>query len=181
MEVSWVISADFGDPVVKSSKLKEIGSLWGSWKTWRSWSTDNVLCSDDTKAQELIKRAFHGVCNFYIPEKSYIKLGRPTGVKVFGGDFPDDFPNQEDVIALHLCSQSELVLCLGFDMTDITETDATGKFLARSYEAAVRAVIKNNPNTQFVFINHPGDLDKSFNSLQNISCDSYENVLQLLT
>ena len=103
------------------------------------------------------------------------------GVKVFDGDFPDDFPKQEDVIALHLCSHSEIVLCLGFDLQEVSVTDPKAKFLAKSYEAAVRAVIKNNLNTQFVFIDHPDELDKSFITLENISCDSYENVLKLLT
>ena len=142
MEISWVLSEDYNDPIVKSEQLKDIGSTWGSWKTWRSWSTDNVLCADNTKAQDLIKRAFHSVCNFYIPQKSYIFLNRPTGVKVFEGDFPDDFTKQEDVIAIHLCSQSELVLCMGFDLQEVTETDPKAKFLAKSYETAIRAVIK---------------------------------------
>ena len=181
MEISWVLSEDYNDPIVKSEQLKDIGSTWGSWKTWRSWSTDNVLCADNAKAQELIKRAFHSVCNFYIPQKSYTFLNRPTGVKVFEGDFPDDFAKQEDVIAIHLCSHSELVLCMGFDLQEVTETEPKTKFLAKSYEAAIRAVIKNNPNTQFVFIDHPGELDKSLRDLENISCDTYENVLQLLT
>ena len=181
MEISWVLSEDYNDPIVKSEQLKDIGSTWGSWKTWRSWSTDNVLCADNTKAQDLIKRAFHSVCNFYIPQKSYILLNRPTGVRVFEGDFPDDFTKQEDVIAMHLCSQSELVLCMGFDLQEVTETDPKAKFLAKSYETAIRAVIKNNPNTQFVFIDHPGELDKSLKDLENISCDTFENVLQLLT
>jgi hypothetical protein len=181
MEISWVLSEDYNDPIVKSEQLKDIGSTWGSWKTWRSWSTDNVLCADNTKAQDLIKRAFHSVCNFYIPQKSYILLNRPTGVRVFEGDFPDDFTKQEDVIAIHLCSQSELVLCMGFNLQEVTETDPKAKFLAKSYETAIRAVIKNNPNTQFVFIDHPGELDKSLKDLENISCDTYENVLQLLT
>ena len=181
MEISWVLSEDYADPIVKSEQLKDIGSTWGSWKTWRSWSTDNVLCADNTKAQDLIKRAFHSVCNFYIPQKSYIILNRPTGVKVFEGDFPDDFTKQEDVIAIHLCSQSELVLCMGFDLQEVIETDPKAKFLAKSYETAIRAVIKNNPNTQFVFIDHPGELDKSLKDIENISCDTFENVLQLLT
>ena len=181
MEVSWVLSEDYADPIVKSETIKNIGSTWGSWKTWRSWSTDNVLCADDTKAQDLIKRAFHSVCNFYIPKESYTLLNRPAGVKIFDGNFPDDFPKQEDVIAMHLCSDSELVLCLGFDLQEVTTTDPKSKFLSKSYQAAVRSLIKNNPSTQFVFIDHPGELDKSFENLENISCDSYENVLQLLT
>ena len=181
MEISWVISEDYNDPIVKSEKLKEIGSTWGSWKTWRAYSTDNVLCADNTKAQDLIKRAFHSVCNFYIPQKSYTLLNRPTGVKVFDGDFPDDFTKQEDVIAMHLCSQSELVLLLGFNLQEVTEEDPTAKFLAKSYQAAIRSDVKNNPNTQWVFIDHSEDMEKSLKDLENITCDTYENVLQLLT
>lgn len=181
MEVAWVLSEDYADPIAKSDTIKDIGATWGSWKTWRSWSTDNVLCADNTKAQDLIKRAFHSVCNFYIPQKSYTLLNRPAGVKVFDGDFPDDFAKQEDVIAMHLCCQSELVLCMGFNLQEVTAEDPKTKFLQQSYLAAIRGVIKNNPNTQFVFIDHPGDLDKTFEICENISCDTYENVLQLLT
>ena len=181
MEVAWVLSEDYADPLVKADTIRDIGATWGSWKTWRSWSTDNVLCANDNKAQELIKRAFHSVCNFYIPKKSYVFLNRPTGVKVFDGDFPDDFAKQEDVIAMHLCSASELVLCMGFNIEEVTVDDVKAKFFAKSYLAAIRGVIKNNPNTQFVFIDHPGEIDESFANLENISCDTYENVLQLLT
>jgi hypothetical protein len=47
MEVAWVLSEDYVDPIVKSETIKDIGTTWGSWKTWRSWSTDNVLCADN--------------------------------------------------------------------------------------------------------------------------------------
>ena len=181
MQISWVISSEYKDDKATPEQLKAIGNTWGSWKTWRSYSTTNVLCANDEKARDLIKRAFHSVCNFYIPKESYTLLNRPAGVKVFDGNFPDDFPKQEDVIAMHLCSGCELILCLGFDLQEITTTDPKSKFLSKSYQAAVRSLIKNNPNTQFVFIDHPGELDKSFENLENISCDTYENVLQLLT
>ena len=62
----------------------------------------------------------------------------------------------------------------------MSASEPKAKFLAKSYLAAVRGVIKNNPNTQFVFIDHESALDKTFENLENISCDSYENVLQLL-
>ena len=113
-------------------------------------------------------------------EKNFFEK-KISSKKVFDGDFPDDFPKQEDVIAMHLCSSSELVLCMGFDLQEVTATDPKAKFLAKSYLAAVRGVIKNNPNTQFVFIDHGNDLDKTFDNIENISCDTYENVLQLLT
>ena len=72
-------------------------------------------------------------------------------------------------------------MLLGFNLQEVTEEDTTAKFLAKSYQAAIRSVVKNNPNTQFVFIDHPGELDKSLKDLKNITCDTYENVLQLLT
>ena len=120
------------------------------------------------------------MCNFYIPQKSYAALGRPPGVQVFDGQFPGDFDNQEDIVAMHLVSKSDLVLLLGFNLAEVTDTDATVKHLNKSYQAAACAVIKNNSSTTWVVIDHLTDLDKSFANLENISCDTYENVLQLL-
>ena len=180
MQVSWVISAEYKDTKVTPEQLNSIGNTWGSWKTWRNYSTTNVLCATDTKAQELIKRAFHSVCNFYIPQESYATLGRPPGVQVFDGKFPGEFDDQEDVVAMHLVSKSELVLLLGFNLEEITDTDAAVKHLRKNYQAAASAVIKNNPDTTWVVIDHPEDLDKRFEKLENITCDTYESVLQLL-
>ena len=57
MNVSWVLADTLTlDPLVNIDAMKEIGPMWGSWKTWRSCQTDNVICYDLGKAQELIKR-----------------------------------------------------------------------------------------------------------------------------
>ena len=180
MQVSWVISSEYKDDKATPEQLKAIGNTWGSWKTWRSYSTTNVLCTNNEKARDLIKRAFHSVCNFYIPQKSYAALGRPPGVQVFDGQFPGDFDNQEDIVAMHLVSKSDLVLLLGFNLAEVMDTDATVKHLKKSYQAAACAVIKNNLSTQWVVIDHLTDLDKIFSTVENITCDTYESVLQLL-
>ena len=180
MQVSWVISAEYKDDKAKPEQLKAIGNTWGSWKTWRLYNTANVLCANDEKARELIKRAFHGVCNFYIPQQSYAALERPSGVNVFDGKFPTEFDNQEDIVAMHLVSKSDLVLLLGFDLQEITDTDPTARHLKKNYQAAASGVIKNNADTTWVVLDHLEDLDKSFANMENISCDTYENVLQLL-
>ena len=121
MQVSWVISSEYKDDKATPEQLKAIGNTWGSWKTWRSYSTTNVLCTNDEKARDLIKRAFHSVCNFYIPQKSYAALGRPPGVQVFDGQFPGDFDNQEDIENI-TCDTYESVLQLLGDLNLDSDT-----------------------------------------------------------
>lgn len=69
-----------------------------------------------------------------------------------------------------------------WDLTlqEITDTDPTARHLRKNYQAAAGGVIKNNADTTWVVIDHLADLDKSFVNMENISCDTYENVLQLL-
>jgi hypothetical protein len=180
MQISWIIGDKFDDPLVTAELLGKHGSTWGSWRTWRAYSTDNVLCADESKAEDLIKRAFHSVCNFYIPETSYARLNRPNSVQVFNGEFPTDFDNKEEIIAMHLASVNDIVLLLGFDLQEITDTDPVIKHTKKNYEAAFRGAVKNYETTQWVLVDHPGELDKTFKDFANLSCDSYENVLYLL-
>ena len=78
MNIQWVLANDLVlDPTVDIVRMKRGGGFWGSWKTWRAYNTDNVICHDLTKAQELIKRAFQATCNFYIPNSAYTALNRP--------------------------------------------------------------------------------------------------------
>jgi hypothetical protein len=120
MKISWVLSDRVElDPTVDIDKLKNIGAFWGSWRTWRAYQTDNVLCNDFNKADELLKRAFHAVCNLYIPNTHYATLNRPTGVKLYEGKFLHDVDHQEEIVALHLAaSVTDIVLLLGFDFSE---------------------------------------------------------------
>ena len=114
MNICWVL-ADSAvlDPTQDLEQLKQIGPFWGSWKTWRAYSTDNVICHDQIKANELLARAFQVTCNFYIPNQVYETLDQPKGVHVYQGDFTHDVEHREQIVAMHLAaSRSDIVLLL---------------------------------------------------------------------
>lgn len=182
MRICWIVADEFNDPLTDPETLANIGSTWGSWRTWRAWNTDNVLCNDAKKAKELITRAFQAVCNLYIPKQHYVMLERPVGVKLYEGEFPAEFSGVEDIVSMHLVSaHNDLVLLLGFDLSTPAQTDAYELHKRKNYLSAFRAAVKMYPDTQWVLINHNQELDASIKQLENLSCDSYENVLKLLS
>jgi hypothetical protein len=180
MRISWIIADDFADPTIDPEQLKSIGPVWGSWRTWRAWSTDNVICHDLGRAQELIQRAFQAVCNLFVPNRHFSALNNPTRVGVYEGDFPGEMDNPEEIVAMHLASSSsDLILLLGYDLSKITADDRFDRHKKLNYMNAFRATINTYPEVQFVLIDHPGDLDKSFQSITNLTCDKFQTVLQL--
>jgi hypothetical protein len=182
MRVCWIVSEQFASTHVTAEQLKDIAPSWGSWKTWRAWNTDNVLCHDVTKAQELIQRAFHSVCNFYTANKNYAQLNRPARVNLYEGDFPGTLDRPEEIIAMHLVAeQNDLVLLLGFDLAPKQFDDKFETHKQLNYVNAFRATLNTYPNTQWVLIDHPEDLDKSLKNITNLSCDQFESVLKLLS
>jgi len=181
VRVSWIIADNFDDPAVDPNTLTEIGSTWGSWRTWRIWNTDNVLCYDKAKAKDLVTRAFQAVCNLYLPKNAYADLGRPVGVQLFDGEFPAEFDGVEEVIAMHLLAdKNDLVLLLGYNLSEPDTNDAFERHKRENYLAAFMSAIKMYPETQWVVLNHDAELITNLQELENITCDSYENVLQLL-
>lgn len=181
MRSCWIVADDFVSPHIEPQTLKDVAPVWGSWKTWRAWNTDNVLCHDENKSRELIQRAFQAVCNFYVPKKQYAELGRPLKVNLYEGDFPGEMDRPEEIVAMHLVAENnDLVLLLGYNLTEITETDKYLKHKALNYQNAFRATVNTYPDTQWVLIDHPGDLAKSFQTIPNITCDNFDNVLKLL-
>ena len=185
MNISWVIADGYQvDPTIDLNMLKNIGPIWGSWRTWRSCGTDNVICHDATKSQELIQRDFQKNCNFFVPEKNYRALGRPQGVQFYGGGFEHETHSIEDVVALHLASScSGIVLMLGFNLQKIS-TEITDRFelhKLKNYQGLIRSLIDNRSGIQWVLIEHDSDTDKYFRELDNFTKDSLKNVLDLLT
>ena len=181
MKISIIIADNFDHPDIDPDVLSNIGSTWGSWRTWRTWSTDNVICYDKVKAKELVTRAFQAVCNLYVLETVYAEIERPTGVKLFAGEFPEEFDNIEEVIAMHLVADSaDIVLLLGYDLTDPTTDDAYEKHKRNNYLAAFSSVVRMHPNTQWVILDHSDNLPDNFGDCENISCDTLSNVLNLL-
>ena len=176
MKISWVIAEGYQfDPTVNVDTVRDIGPIWGSWTTWRGCGTDNVICNNKPKAEQLIAQQFHNGCNFYIPDSLWGELGNPGRVQRYGGSFQHDMEHTDDIVALHLASnQSDVILMLGFSLMPITDTNN------QHYYGHTLSVIKQNTDTQWVLVDHLADLDKNFQDLPNLTCDTLENVLKLL-
>ena len=183
MRITWVLADETVlSPDQDIAQLKMIGSTWGSWRTWRAYGTDNVICHDVKKASELLKRAFQAVCNFYLPNEHYALLDRPLGVNLYQGAFVHDVVRQEEIIALHLAaSQSDIVLLLGFDCSEQeNSTDLMQEHQAQHYQGLFRQVILDNPEKQWVLIDHDADIRQSLDDLPNLTKDTMSNALTLL-
>jgi hypothetical protein len=182
MRINWVIATGHQfDPTVDVETLKQIGPIWGSWATWRGCATDNVICHNTAKAKELIKRKFQDGCNFYIPEKHYQELNRPTPVKLYGGAFEEQVTHIDDIISLHLATEtSDLVLLVGFNFSEIVNPgDRFELHKIKNYYGLIHSLVATS-SVQFVLLDHAAELDKSYRDLTNLTCDTMENVLQLL-
>jgi len=182
VRISWVVAAGHSlDPAVDVERMKSVGPVWGSWRTWRSCGTDNVICHQQQKGRELLDRAFQAVCNFYLPRSLYEPLSRPVGVRLYDGDFDREVDDIEDIVALHLAgANSDIVLILGFDWTlpdDVTDRFERHKITNR--HGLMRSAISNMNTTQWVAIDC-ANMHKSYQNLSNLTCDSWQNALQLL-
>ena len=181
MNVSWVLADNIIlDPLADLPTMKEIGPLWGSWKTWRACSTDNVICHDQKKVVELIKRDFHKSCNFYIPNNTWVDLGRPDPVRLYEGKFIDEF-QPEEIIGMHLAAgSSDIVLLLGFDLSQKEKNpDKMVEHRAQAYRSLILHAIQDNPEIQWVLVDHPDPIMKMLETLPNLTQDTMVNALEL--
>ena len=183
MRVAWVVAT--GHAVGADTNLnaiKAIGPIWGSHETWRAWSTDNVVCNDRTRARELLDRAFQAVCNFYVPRSEYEFLQRPVGVRLYEGLYREEVDAIDDIVTLHLCAScSDIVLMLGYDLTPIPKLeDRLARHRMINRHGLIRSIISASPETQWVVVDSAGDLDKAYQTLPNLTCDTMANALQLL-
>lgn len=181
MNINFVLSNSAEiDPVIDLQRVKDLGSFWGGWRTWRSCQTDNVICYDLAKSKELIDREFYKICNFYIPNSVYATLDRPTGVKLYEGDFAHDLDNHEDIVSMHLATaNSDIVLLIGFDLQEpIKLEDRLAEHRATNYRNLVRQVIVDNPKIQWVVLDHPAEFRKDLQTLPNLGRDTLVNILQ---
>jgi len=183
MRVNIVYASQYVPPAdLDSDLLKSIGSTWGSWRTWRDCLTDNVICNDLGHARELLKRNLQTSCNLYVAEKFYAKLGRPSGLNYYQGNFEGDALDIEDVIAMHLVSTNcDLVLLLGFNLANPgTSSDRLVLRQMKNRFGLLRSCIAQNTDVQWVLVDHTNAPDKAFSDLINLTCDTRENVLKLL-
>lgn len=184
MNIQWVLADNLIlDPTADMTKMKEAGAFWGSWKTWRAYNTDNVICHDMQKAQELVKRAFQAVCNLYIPNSVYNKIDRPQSVKLYEGDFMGhDVYNQDEIVAMNLAgSVCEVVLLAGFDWSPKEENpDKNQAIRDRNYYGLIEQAIKSRPDVQWILVDHVGEIRPQLKQYTNLDKDSLENVLTIL-
>jgi hypothetical protein len=182
MNISWVLAdSSSADPTVDIAEFKRLGALWGSWRTWRAWQTDNVVCHDQRKADELLRRNFQNNCNFYIPNSVYTSLGRPDGIRLYEGAFIHDVDRQEEIVAMHLAgTTSDIVLLFGFDLSELTSNP--DKLLANRalhHRNHIRQAINDFNQIQWVVVDHEGELDPNLVNLGNITTDTLQAVLAL--
>lgn len=182
MNISWVLADDAElDPTQSMDELKRVGPLWGSWRGWRAYQTDNVICHDQNKAAELVRRQFQKHCNFYIPNSIYTALSRPDSVRVYAGDFVHDVVRQEEIVAMHLAaSTSDVVLLLGWHLGELPpEPDKIRANQARHHRNLFRQAIQDYAQTQWVVIDHSGALARELTVLPNITVDTMTTALAL--
>jgi hypothetical protein len=180
-KISWVLADSVVlDPTQDIEELKRVGAFWGSWRTWRAYQTDNVICHDQVKADELIQREFQKLCNFYIPESVNTNLNRPEGVKVYAGEFVHDVIRQEEIVAMHLAATtSDIVIMLGWDFTEReTDPDRLQANQAQHYRNLVQQAFITYNHVQWVVVDHPETIMKELIGLSNLSIDTMENVLK---
>jgi len=78
-----------------------------------------------------------------------------------------------------VANQNDLVLLLGFDLSEKTNDDRFENHKRLNYINAFRAVLNSHANTQWVLIDHPGEVTKKI-TLPNLSKDSFDSVLKQL-
>lgn len=178
MNIVWALADDvFIDDAVDLTRLKSIGSIWGSWRTWKGYGTDNVVCHNRRKARELLDTKFNNQCNFYIPNADVETLGRPTGVRLYEGSFLDiDIKNEDELVVVNLVGTlADVVLLLGFEF-DPSDTDTK----TRNYNGLFTHAIKSRPDVQWVLVDTKSELPEEMTNLDNLTQDTLVNVLQLL-
>lgn len=181
-QMSWVLAdTTVFDPAEDLDALKRVGAFWGSWHIWRSCQVDNVVCHDQLKADELIKRNFQQRCNFYVPDSVYVSLNRPDLVKVYAGEFVHDVIRQEEIVALHLAaSTNDIVLLFGWDLTELKlESDRLLANQQLHHRNMVRQALITYNQTTWVIVDHPEPLDPNIAQLENVVTDTLATVLDL--
>ena len=102
-------------------------------------------------------------------------------MRFYDGDFDQELDNIEDIVAMHLAAaSSDIVLMLGFEFVMPEKvTDRFEQHKITNRHGLVRSAIAGRPLVQWVAVD-TDDLDKSYQTLPNLTCDTMPNVLQLL-
>lgn len=180
MKITWSLADSAHlNPSIDIDTIKNIGPLWGGVQTWREWSTDNVVCHDLHRARDLVTRQFHTRCNMYLPASVFQELDRPSGVKLYNGEFHQAVDNPDDIVSMHLAaSGSDIVLLVGFDLAGKNlDHDKLAKHKWHNYKHYIKHIILGNPTVQWVLLDQVAEIDKDLEDLPNLLFDKLDNVL----
>ena len=182
MRISWVIGQEIPANALDVKVVKEVASSWGSWSTWKQYKTDNCICTNESESKELLRRAFHAVCNFYIMQDSYNRVGSPAGVKLFDGTFKNDsIANKDDIVALNLVApNNDIVLMSGFDFSPLDVNDPLTMITREEYYFNINELMKTHSTVQFVLVDYTHELAMWAKELPNLSVDDMDSVKSLL-
>ena len=169
MRSSLVISEDVTGEIVHD--INALGDTWGSCRVLADYKLSNCICTDISIAKQLITNKVHQKSTLYIKQEHYQAVGSPVGVKLINSE-TNNLINIDDIIALNLVRDSEIVLLLGFDFTEDSERD--------EYYFNVQEIIKSEPETQFVFVEYNNELPTWLMKFDNVTQDTVENVRSLL-
>ena len=178
MNIAWLFAENtLLPPATDVQAIKNVAPIWGSWRTQRGYQTDNVICWDPAQATQLVAQGYGAICNLFVHQSVYDELGKPEGVRVFGGEFVHAVDSYDDVVGMHLVSSAaDVILMVGFDFTESkTPTESRTNYLGLAAQ-----VVRDHSKQQWVMIDHSTELAKSFAGMENITCDKMKNVLQLL-
>ena len=93
-----------------------------------------------------------------------------------------DVDGQDEIIAMNLAaSVSEVVLLIGFDWSQ--KLQPADKFLeikAKNYQGMISNAVRSMTNTQWILVDHPGDITPELAVLPNLGQDSLANVFAIL-
>jgi hypothetical protein len=178
MNIAWLFAENtLLPPTTDLQAIKNAAPVWGSWRTQRGYQTDNVICWEHDQAVQLVAQGYPAICNLFIHQTVYEELNRPAGVQVFGGEFVHDVDSRDDIVGMHLVSNTaDIVLMIGFDFTEPKKPTQS----RTNYLGLAAQVMQDNPKRQWVLVDHLPELAKPFGELNNITCDKMKNVLQLL-
>jgi len=86
-------------------------------------------------------------------------------------------------VAMHLAaSRSDIVLLVGFDFTEQPRnSDRMVEHQSQHHRGLAMQAIKDNPEIQWVLIDHPGTIHPAMADLPNLTQDTMSNVLNLLS
>jgi hypothetical protein len=146
-------------------QIKTLTPTWGGWRTYNFANTNNVICYNEDVAEQLVAKSWQTVCNLYVKESVW-----QEGLFRFGGHISHPIDNPEDIVAIHLASQNDLVVLLGYDLA-AKDPD---------YLGLLYAAVAAYPDCQFIWVNDQALPEQPWSSVTNITCDNFENVLSYL-